>query len=222
MGSTAPSVLRAPPAWPWVSPGMGHHHLYGQPVPVLHHHDCRKRLPYIQTKSPVFEFGTISPCPITQKLQRSLPFFLTAPLLIQKGIRSKVVKGWPSQTFPSLSKHQHGLGFSYLKAAQLRHIFWFFGWSLVEPGVGLSNPHGSLPARDMLWLYDSSCAVCFLTVNRQLYVPTQHQISPVALGSLFCSCVGTEKETSPSCANHCWSDRNLTVAWNAKWHLGYS
>ena len=42
------------PAWPWVSPGMGHHHLSVQPVPVPHHPDCKKPLPYIQPKSPLF------------------------------------------------------------------------------------------------------------------------------------------------------------------------
>ena len=29
------------------------------------------------------------------------------------------------------------------------------GWSCVEPGVGLSDPYGSLPTQDILWSYDS-------------------------------------------------------------------
>ena len=33
---TAPSVLRAHPAWPWLSAGMGHQCLSVQPVLVLH------------------------------------------------------------------------------------------------------------------------------------------------------------------------------------------
>ena len=78
---------------------MGHHHLYGQPVPVLHHHDCRKRLPYIQTKSPVFEFGTISPCPIrTESTQESVFLFLITPLQVWKALsRAFSSPGWRKQ-----------------------------------------------------------------------------------------------------------------------------
>lgn len=45
-------VLRAPPVWPWTSPGMGIHHLSGQSVPAPHHPDCITILPYIQPKYP--------------------------------------------------------------------------------------------------------------------------------------------------------------------------
>jgi len=43
-------VLRAPPAWPWLSAGMGHRHLSEQPVPVPHHPYHKKLLP----ESPLF------------------------------------------------------------------------------------------------------------------------------------------------------------------------
>ena len=76
-------LFRAPPAWPWLSAGMGHHHLSGQPVPVPHHPYCKTLLPYIQSKSPLFLFETISPCssPTTTDLAKeSVPCFLTALL----------------------------------------------------------------------------------------------------------------------------------------------
>ena len=43
----------------------GIHYICGQPVPVPHHSYCKSLLPYIYTKSPLFNFETISPCPIT-------------------------------------------------------------------------------------------------------------------------------------------------------------
>ena len=45
--------------------GHGFHHTSGQPVPVPHHPYCKQLFPYIQYKSPLFQFETISPCPIT-------------------------------------------------------------------------------------------------------------------------------------------------------------
>ena len=44
--------------------GWGIDHLSGQPVPVLHHPHCKKFLPYVQSKSTLFEFKTATPCPI--------------------------------------------------------------------------------------------------------------------------------------------------------------
>jgi len=41
------------PAWPWVSPGMGHHLISGQPAPVPRCPYCQKLFPYIQCKSPL-------------------------------------------------------------------------------------------------------------------------------------------------------------------------
>ena len=35
-----------------------------------------------------------------------------------------------------------------------------FGWSFVEPGVGHSDPYGSLLTQDILWLY-GSMMFCF-------------------------------------------------------------
>ena len=52
--------------------GQSIHHHSGQPVPVAHHPYCKKLLPYIQSKSPLFQFETISPCPImTESLWRA-------------------------------------------------------------------------------------------------------------------------------------------------------
>ena len=42
---------------------------------------CKKLFPYIQIKSPLLLFETVSPCPIkTDPAKESVPFFLTAPL----------------------------------------------------------------------------------------------------------------------------------------------
>jgi len=40
------------------------YHLSGQPIPVFHHPHCKKFLPYNQSKSIVFYFKAITPCPI--------------------------------------------------------------------------------------------------------------------------------------------------------------
>jgi len=45
--------------------GWGIHNLLGQPVPVLHHPLGEKLLPNIQPKSPLSQFKTIPPCPLT-------------------------------------------------------------------------------------------------------------------------------------------------------------
>ena len=60
----------------------GIHHLSGQPATVPHHPYCTKFLPYIQSKSPLFQFETISPSPITTvPAELSVPFFLIVPPL---------------------------------------------------------------------------------------------------------------------------------------------
>jgi len=62
-----------------MSPGMGH--LSGQSVPVPQHPYCKKLFLHIQTKSPLFQFETISPCPVTaDSAEESVPFLLTVPL----------------------------------------------------------------------------------------------------------------------------------------------
>ena len=43
----------------------GINHISGQPFPVPHQPHCKELLPYIQTKSPLFQFEIISPCSIT-------------------------------------------------------------------------------------------------------------------------------------------------------------
>lgn len=46
----------------------------------LFHPCCKKHFPYIQAKSLIFWFETISPCPIiTDSAKESFPFFLIAP-----------------------------------------------------------------------------------------------------------------------------------------------
>ena len=52
-----------------VQPGLGcamrDHSLSGQPASVLHCPHCHKLLPDIQSQSPLFEFETNSPFPVT-------------------------------------------------------------------------------------------------------------------------------------------------------------
>jgi len=67
------------PVWRWVSAGMGHHHLSGQHLPAPRFPYCKKFLSYIQSKSPLFQFETISLCPVTTNpAKESAPFLLIA------------------------------------------------------------------------------------------------------------------------------------------------
>ncbi len=60
--------------------GRGFYYLSGHPVSVPHHPHCKKRFSCIQSKSPLFQFETISPCPVTtDSAKESVPFFLIAP-----------------------------------------------------------------------------------------------------------------------------------------------
>jgi len=45
--------------------GWGVHRIPAQPVPVPHCPHCKRLLPYIQPKSPLFQFEAISPRPFT-------------------------------------------------------------------------------------------------------------------------------------------------------------
>lgn len=57
----------------------------GQPVLLPHCSYSRKHLPYIQSKSPFFQFETISLRPITTgPAKEPVPFPLTAPFYILK------------------------------------------------------------------------------------------------------------------------------------------
>jgi len=78
---------------------MGHHHLSGQPVPVLHRPQHENLCPYIQPKSPLFDFETISPCPIrTESTQESVFLFLITPLQVWKALsRAFSSPGWRKQ-----------------------------------------------------------------------------------------------------------------------------
>ncbi|KAK4806146.1 hypothetical protein QYF61_001069 [Mycteria americana] len=46
---------------------MGHN-FSGQPVPMSHHPHCKKCLPYVQSKSTLFQFKTVDSCPVTTGL----------------------------------------------------------------------------------------------------------------------------------------------------------
>jgi len=57
--------------------GQDFHHISGQPVPVTHHLHCRRLFPSIQPVATLFQFETISPCPITtEPAKESVSFFL--------------------------------------------------------------------------------------------------------------------------------------------------
>ncbi|KAK4818789.1 hypothetical protein QYF61_019135 [Mycteria americana] len=57
-----------------IQPGLEHfqgggiHNFSEQSVPVAYHPHCKKFLPYVQSKSTLFQFQTIAPCPITTGL----------------------------------------------------------------------------------------------------------------------------------------------------------
>jgi len=92
---TAPSALRAHPARPWLSAGMGQHHLSGQPVPGPHRPYCGGLLPHSHSTSLLSQFETTPPCPVTaHPAEESAPFFLTPPsrygpaARVSTGIRS--------------------------------------------------------------------------------------------------------------------------------------
>jgi len=70
--STRPGCPKPHPAWPWTLPGRGQPQLSGQPVPVPQHPHDEEFLPYIWTKSPLFQFKAITPCPALLALH-SLP-----------------------------------------------------------------------------------------------------------------------------------------------------
>ena len=51
-------------------------HLRGQPVPGFHYPHCKKFLPYIQSTTTLFQFKTITPCPIaTGPTKKFVPNF---------------------------------------------------------------------------------------------------------------------------------------------------
>ena len=55
-------------------------HLSGQPVPVPHHPQSERLLPYIQPKSTFFKFETIFPSITTDPAKESVPFPLVSIL----------------------------------------------------------------------------------------------------------------------------------------------
>jgi len=60
---------------------LGIHHQYGQPVPVPHYSYCRK-LPYIQSECPLFQFETISLCSVKFVFISFVFFSYTNPTLV--------------------------------------------------------------------------------------------------------------------------------------------
>ena len=66
--------------------GWGIHSLSGQPVPVPHHPQSEEFLPYISSKSTLFRFKAITPCPITMcPCKKSISSFLVGPLHVLEG-----------------------------------------------------------------------------------------------------------------------------------------
>ena len=73
----------------WTLPVMIHNSS-GQPVPVSHHPHHKKCLPPSQPKTTLFQFKTISPCPVIRGSgEKSLSIFVVSPLYITEG-RKKV------------------------------------------------------------------------------------------------------------------------------------
>ena len=66
--------------------GGGSHSFSGQPVPVPHHPHGEEFLPYIESKSSLFQFKAITPCSITTlPNKKSLSSFLVGRLPILVG-----------------------------------------------------------------------------------------------------------------------------------------
>jgi len=62
--------------------GWGIYHLSGQPVPVFHHPHSEEFLPYVQSKSTLFQSKTATPYPVsTGPAKMFVPIFLLSPLL---------------------------------------------------------------------------------------------------------------------------------------------
>ena len=82
--------------------GQDFHHISGQPVPVTHHLHCRRLFPSIQPVATLFQFETISPCPITtEPAKESVSFFLIfLPNLLKICIHLLKKKKKSLHTFP--------------------------------------------------------------------------------------------------------------------------
>ena len=65
------------------SQGAGIHNFGGQPVLVSHHPHIKEFLPNIKSKSTLFQFETVSPCPVaTYPYKKSLHSFPVGPLQV--------------------------------------------------------------------------------------------------------------------------------------------
>jgi len=69
-----------------IQPGLGHcqgggsHSFSGQPVPVFHHPHGEEFLPDIQSKSALFQFTAVPPCPVTtHPFEKSLSILPVGP-----------------------------------------------------------------------------------------------------------------------------------------------
>jgi len=66
--------------------GGGSHSFSGQPVPVPHHPHSEEFPSYIYSKSTVFQFKAMTPCPLpTCPCKMSLPSSLVGPLQVLEG-----------------------------------------------------------------------------------------------------------------------------------------
>lgn len=73
--------------------GQGFYHISGQPVPLPHHPHCKRLFPYIQLKSPLFYFETVSSCSVTtDDAKESVLFFLGTPFYVLRGHYQVILK----------------------------------------------------------------------------------------------------------------------------------
>ena len=81
-------------------------HRLQQPTPMFHHPYCKKFLPYIQSKSTLPWFKTITPCPVTTALAENIvPVFPIGPLQVLKGCNKvSLESSLPQAEQPQLSQ----------------------------------------------------------------------------------------------------------------------
>jgi len=80
--------------------------LSGQPVLVFYHHHCEKFLPYIQSTSALFQFKTITPCPIkTGPTKKFVLMFPINPLSVLNSCNKVSLEPCLLQAEVQLSQH---------------------------------------------------------------------------------------------------------------------
>jgi len=90
--TTRPGCPEPHPATPCMPPGMGHPQPPWAMCSVRHHPLGEKLPPNIQPKSPLSQFKTIPPCPITiHPRKQSVPFLFICSLQIHPSHRTNLV-----------------------------------------------------------------------------------------------------------------------------------